>query len=157
MAEETRKMVRMLATDISGEMKLGRALRKIKGVSFMFSNAVCISAGIDKNKKIGDLGEEELKKIESLVKSPQMPPWMLNHRRDIETGSNLHFIGPALDLKKREDINLLKKMHSYKGVRHELGQPVRGQRTRSSFRTHATVGVSKKAIRQPAKKEAEKK
>ena len=38
----------------------------------------------------------------------------------------------------------MKKIHSYKGIRHESGLPVRGQRTRSSFRTGGIVGVSKK-------------
>jgi hypothetical protein len=42
-------------------------------------------------------------------------------------------------------------MRAYKGVRHELGQPVRGQRTRSSFRTQKTVGVARKKVVAAAK------
>jgi len=37
----------------------------------------------------------------------------------------------------------LKKMKSYKGWRHSLGQPVRGQRTRSHFRKGSAIGVMK--------------
>ncbi len=44
----------------------------------------------------------------------------------------------------------MRKIRCYKGIRHETGQPVRGQRTRSSFRTQKTVGVVKKKA-QPAK------
>ena len=44
----------------------------------------------------------------------------------------------------KSDIDSMKKMRCYKGIRHELGQPVRGQRTRSSFRTGGIVGVVKK-------------
>lgn len=76
--------------------------------------------------------------------SSSFPSWLLNRRKDVETGENSHLSGVALDLKKREDINRLRKIKSYKGFRHELGLPVRGQRTRSSFRRNKTVGVSKK-------------
>ena len=43
-----------------------------------------------------------------------------------------------------EDINLMKKIRSYKGIRHERGQKVRGQRTKSTGRTGTTVGVKRK-------------
>ena len=57
------------------------------------------------------------------------------------------------------DIDKLKKIRCYRGVRHMQGLPVRGQRTRSSFRKSGkTVGVSReKAARTKQKKEAEKK
>jgi small subunit ribosomal protein S13 len=145
---ETRKIVRFMATDIDGSMKLRRALMKLKGVDFMISNAVTKVTGIDPEKKIGDLGDSELKSLESAIKSPVFPAWMLNRRKDINTGLDKHIIGSEIDLEKREDINLMKRMKSYKGLRHEIGQPVRGQRTRSTFRTQKTVGVSKKAVKQ---------
>jgi len=75
----------------------------------------------------------------------------VNHRKYIETGKDLHVVGSELDLKKREDINFLKRMRAYRGVRHEFGLPVRGQRTRSSFRTQKTVGVAKKKVIAAAK------
>ncbi|HOW33966.1 MAG TPA: 30S ribosomal protein S13, partial [Methanoregulaceae archaeon] len=43
-----------------------------------------------------------------------------------------------------EDINLLRKIRCYRGIRHETGQKVRGQRTKSTGRTGLTVGVKKK-------------
>ena len=70
---------------------------------------------------------------------------MLNRRGDIETGADIHVMGMDLNMTLREDLDLMKKMRSYKGIRHERGLRVRGQRTRSSGRTGAIVGVSRKA------------
>ena len=117
----------------------------------MFSRSVCTATGIDGRRKVGMLSETEVKTLENFVKKPQLPTWMLNRRKDNETGDNIHLTMSDLDLKKREDINTMRRIRAYKGIRHELGQPVRGQRTRSSFRTQKTVGVSRKAIQQAAK------
>lgn len=153
MAQETqqKRIVRLLTTDIDGSLNVERALRKVKGVSFMFSKSVCTATGTDPKKKIGMLNESEVKMLEGFIKKPQLPGWMLNRRKDHETGENVHMTMADLDFKKREDINILKRIRAYKGIRHELGQPVRGQRTRSSFRTQKTVGVSRKTIQQAAK------
>ena len=49
-------------------------------------------------------------------------------------------------MKREFDIKRMKKIKSYKGARHSAGQPVRGQRTRSHFRSRGkAVGVTKKA------------
>ena len=148
---QTRKIVRIAATDIDGSTQLLRGLRKIKGVSFMYANAVCRKADIDGRKKLSDMSAEEVKRIGEDVNKPGISFWLLNRRKDPETGRNMHFIGPELDLHKREDINMLRRMRAYRGVRHEFGLPVRGQRTRSSFRTQKTVGVAKKKIMAAAK------
>mgnify|MGYP001603310734 FL=1 len=152
---EVRNMVRLMATDIAGRLHVINALRKIKGISFMFSHAICTNTGINPRAKIGSLNDNDLKTLENAIKSPSLPGWMLNRRKDIETGSNMHLIGTQIDLMRREDINLMRRMRSYKGVRHQMGQPVRGQRTRSSFRTSKrAVGVMKKAARVAAKAKA---
>ena len=155
--QETKRIVRIMTTDIDGSLNVERALRRVKGVSFMFSKSVCTALGLDPRKKVGNLGESEIKAIEGFIKAPQLPAWMLNRRKDPETGETTHLTMSALDLKKRDDINLLRKMRAYKGIRHELGQPVRGQRTRSSFRTSKSVGVSRKRIQQAAKPAAKPK
>ncbi len=143
-----KKIVRLLATDMNGELSVERALRNVKGIGVMFSKAITNVSGIDPDKKIGSLDDGELKKLEECIKAAEVPKWMLNRRKDRETGEDMHIVGASIDLKKREDINLLKRIRAYRGIRHELGQPVRGQRTRSTFRTQKTVGVSKKAARQ---------
>lgn len=149
---ETKRIVRLMSTDVSGELSVIRAMRKVKGISFMFANAACTTAGVDKRKKVGQLSESEIKSIENSIRNPQLPQWVLNRRKDPDTGSDTHVTMADLDLKRRDDINLMKRMHTYKGVRHELGQPVRGQRTRSSFRSSGrAMGVSKKKVQQAAK------
>ena len=149
--QETRRIVRILSTDIPGEVSTVRALRRVKGVSFMFANAACLSTGLDKRKPVGQLSEADVKSLERFIQKPALPSWMVNRRKDPETGDNLHLSMADLDLKRREDINQMKRIRSYKGIRHELGQPVRGQRTRSTFRTKGrAVGVSKKKA-MPAK------
>ena len=51
-----------------------------------------------------------------------------------------------LELQKEFDIKRLKKIKSYRGLRHSTGQPVRGQRTKSHFRTNRrkSSGINKK-------------
>jgi len=143
-------IVRVAATDIDAGVSVRNGLRKVKGISFMFANSICSASGIDPTKKLGTLTPDEIKTIEGIISNPAFPEWMLNRRKDFDTGKNMHYIGAMLDFRKREDINLLKKMRAYKGIRHELGLPVRGQRTRSSFRKNKTVGVSRKKA-QPGK------
>ncbi|MBI3190428.1 30S ribosomal protein S13 [archaeon] len=157
--QDIKRIIRIMSTDIDGNLSVERALRKVKGVSFMFSRAVCTSTGVDRKRKVGTLSDNERKGLENFISNPSLPAWMLNRRKDPETGKDMHITMADLSLRKREDINQMKRMHCYKGVRHELGQPVRGQSTRSTFRTQKSVGVSKKkAQAAPAKpKTAEKK
>ena len=145
MADEKKmqRMVRIMATDVDGSLSVIRALRKIKGIGFAFANALCLKCNIDPQQKVGLLGAEDAKRLEETVKTT-FPPWLVNRRNDPETGANRHLIGTQIQLQLREDINAMRKMRSYKGIRHELGQPVRGQRTRSTFRTNKSVGVSRK-------------
>jgi len=156
-----KRIIRIFSTDIDGDLSLINALRRIKGIGFMFANAVCLSTNVDRQKKIGELGEDEIRTIEAFIRNPEVPAWMLNRRKDPESGTDMHITKTDIDLLKREDINALRRMRAYRGVRHELGQPVRGQRTRSSFRTQRSVGVTKKSLRQapaaPKQGKAEKK
>lgn len=144
---EPRKIVRFLATDLPGNLAAERALRRIKGIGKTFSHALCLTSKVDPKKKIGLLSDSELQELAQAITNPTFPRWMLNRRRDPETGTDLHFTGSILDLRQRDDINTLRRIRAYRGVRHSLGQPVRGQRTRSSFRTQKSVGVMKKAAR----------
>jgi small subunit ribosomal protein S13 len=154
MAEEMRKIVRLLSTDIDGNLTVGRALRRVRGISFMYSRSVCRASGIDINRKLGTLNIDEVKKLEKYVRNPEVPAWLLNRRKDPDTGIDTHIVGGDIALMLREDINIMKRSRSYKGIRHEQGLPVRGQRTRSSFRSQKTVGVAKKKVRMEAKKAA---
>lgn len=141
---ETRKIVRFMEADIDGNTPLRKGLMRIKGVGFVLSNAVCLTTKLDPRKKMDMLSQEELKALENAIRNPTFPSWMLNRRKDMESGNDKHVFGNELQLVKREDINILRRIRAYRGIRHETGQPVRGQRTRSSFRTNKTLGVSKK-------------
>lgn len=147
---EIRRIVRFMETDLDGSMPLGKSMRRIKGIGFMFSNAICIETKMDPRKKIGLFSQDELKALENALRNPPFPSWMLNRRKSPTSGNVTHLFGTELQLTQREDINVLRRIRAYRGIRHELGQPVRGQRTRSSFRTNKTLGVSKKKA-QPAK------
>jgi small subunit ribosomal protein S13 len=154
------RIVRILSKDIEGAMKIYPGLTKIKGVSWALSNAICKSLKINKYRKIGSLTDEEIKKIADFVKNPKVPTHILNRRKDFETGENKHLIGVDLELQKDLDIKRLRKIKSYKGIRHGLGLPLRGQRTRSHFRKNKkkSVGIKKKtAKREPAQYEGNKK
>jgi len=141
------RIIRILETDIPGGINVYSGLARIKGVSWSFSSAVCNILKIDKKKKIGELSEKELSLISEIVKDPKIPNFLLNRRNDLETGKNVHLTGSDLDLRKEFDIKRLKKIKSYKGLRHALGLPVRGQRTRSHFRKNKSMGVVKKKKR----------
>lgn len=158
-----RELVRINNTDIHGKNGVYIGLTRIHGVSYSFSNAVCNLLSIDKNKKIGDLSEEEVKRIEETIKNPkQLPHFLYNRRKDFDTGENIHLSTSNLKLKVDFDIKKMKRLKTYKGVRHGLGQPVRGQRTKSHFRTGSSVGVMKKATKiaaapsKPGKRESKR-
>jgi len=133
-------LVRISRHDIPASKKLYAGLTRVKGVSWGISNVVCLKLGIDRTKKIGELSKDEIAKIEAFLKNPDIYDFMKNRRTDRETGETKHYIGVELDMKKDFDIRRLKKIRSYKGVRHMAGQPVRGQRTRSHFRKNSRGG-----------------
>ena len=82
---------------------------------------------------------------------------MLNRRKDRETGEDRHVVTSDLKFENEFDIKNLKKIKVYRGVRHSLGLPVRGQRTKAHFRHGKTVGVRKKSLVPAPKKERETK
>ncbi|MBI2545651.1 30S ribosomal protein S13 [Candidatus Woesearchaeota archaeon] len=148
-AEEIRHLVRIANTDLDGRKPVYYALTKIKGVNYMFSNFVATAAKVDKHKKTGLLSDGEVKRLEEAVKNPMIhnpPAWLLNRRKDAETGKDVHLTAADLDFAKDTDIKIMKKIKSYRGVRHILGLPVRGQRTKSNFRKNKgkVMGVKRK-------------
>jgi small subunit ribosomal protein S13 len=135
------KIVRILQTDVPADRTLYAGLTRIKGISWFISNAVCMNAKMDRTRKIDSLSKEEILKIEETIKEAKFPKFMINRRSDFTTGEDLHLSGNALDLAKELDVKRLKKIRSFRGLRHATGQPTRGQRTRSHFRTNRKKGV----------------
>lgn len=140
-------LIRIVQTDIPGNKNIFVGLTKIKGISFSMSNAVCHSLKLDKKRKIHSLTPEEIDKISHYIKNPEVPEFLKNRRFDFENGKSQHLSLTELDLTKEFDIKRLKKIKSYKGIRHSYGLPVRGQRTKSHFRKKSknrVVGVKSK-------------
>ena len=143
-------IVRIANTDLPGEKPVVVALPGVKGVGTRTAEIIADRLELDRRARIGDLPDAKIEEIEkTLIELPDIvPPWLLNRRNDPESGDDYHRTGPDLDAALRKDINLMKKIRCYKGVRHETGQKVRGQRTRSNGRSGLTVGVMTKAARQ---------
>ena len=136
---EFREIIRLGDKDIRGKVPMGHALTKPKGSSYMFANAVCKVLNLDIKKKCGDYTVKEVEKIEDAIRNPEkynIPTWLMNRRRDRETGEDKHILSSDLDLAKQFDIRFMRKVKSYKGVRHAAGsKKVRGQSTKSTGRT----------------------
>ena len=144
---EFKHLIRIANTDLEGKKHILYALRKIKGVDIMFANMACACAGIEKTKKAGELLDGEAEKLNDIILNPVKygaPEWMLNRRKDIETGEDTHLLMADLDFAKEQDIKRMKKCKSYKGLRHQWGLPVRGQRTKSNFRRQKGKGLGVK-------------
>lgn len=132
--KQFKSLIRISNTDIDANSKVYKGLTSIKGISWAVSNAICNKLSLNKNKKISELTEEEIKKIEEFIKNPEIYDFLKNRQKDLESGISKHLTGADLSLQNEFDIKRMKKIKSYKGIRHSLGQPVRGQRTKSHFR-----------------------
>lgn len=146
-SSEFRYIVRIGGLDISGTEKVAYGLAKIKGIGVNTAYALCRILNIDPESRIGLLTDEDVERIEEFLSNPSkygLLNWMYNRRRDVKTGEDLHLYGPDLIIAVREDIETMKKIKSWKGVRHSLGLKVRGQRTRTTGRLGVTVGVRKR-------------
>jgi len=147
MADKNLKgIVRIMETNLDGSKPVKIAIRSIKGISFMFSNAIASICSFS-DKIVGELTDDEIKQLEEIIENPEkynIPTWMFNRKFDPVTGKDIHLAVSKLDFTHRMDLNVMKKLKTYKGMRHSVGLPVRGQKTRSSFRKGSTVGVRKK-------------
>ena len=145
--QQLKPFFRVLNTDLIGEKPISQALLKVPGVGFSLANAICSYLKIPKIKKAGSMSDEDAKRIEAFLKTGKdVPHWMLNRRHDENDGETKHLLASDLKYNLENDIKRLKKIKAYRGIRHALGQPTRGQRTRSHFRHGRAVGVQKTKI-----------
>jgi len=148
-AQEFRHIVRILGSDSAGTLKVSYAVTSIKGVSLSLSNAILKKAEINPELRSGFLTEADIEKIEDVVKDPAkygIPAWMMNRRKDTETGKDLHLISADLVLRTKNDIDDAKAIRSWRGYRHAYGLKVRGQRTKTTGRSGKSLGVKKKTL-----------
>jgi small subunit ribosomal protein S13 len=144
--EDIKYFVRVSNTDLDGTKAVHVALTGIKGVGMHSAAVIAQLAKVDEFALMGKLEEEQVDRIREVVDNyaERVPKWMVNRPKDVYTGEVRHLFGSDVVTTRDEDINLLRKIRCYRGVRHDTGQKVRGQRTKSTGRTGSTVGVRRK-------------
>lgn len=122
-------MVRLLGITLPDDKRIEYGLTLLYGIGWSNANKILNQANIDKNKKIKDLSENDLKKIVSIIEK-------------------VYKVEGDLREEVSENIKRLREIGSYRGQRHLRNLPVRGQRTRSNARTkrgkRKTVGALRK-------------
>ncbi len=108
-------MLRISGVDIPEQKKVAFALRYIHGVGPKVAADVIHRSNIDENKRARDLTSEEIGRIQTVLEQ--------------------YVIEGDLKRKVADDIDRLKRIRSYRGLRHIAGLPVRGQRTRTNSRS----------------------
>merc|ERR1719194_137015 len=144
---EFQHILRVLNTNIDGRHKVPFAITAIRGIGRRFANIVCKKAEVDLNKRAGELNNDEIERLVTIIQNPRqfkVPDWMLNRKKDFKDGKYSQVVSNTLDMKLREDLERLKKIRAHRGLRHYWGLRVRGQRTKTTGRKGRTVGVSKK-------------
>ncbi|HEV2428291.1 MAG TPA: 30S ribosomal protein S13 [Thermoplasmata archaeon] len=147
-----RYIVRLAGSDLDGRRPTAMALTGVRGIGRRVATVACHLANVNPSEMIGNLPESTVDGIETVLGglATGLPPWMLNHPTDSTTGETHHYVSADLETARRDDVNRMKMIRSYRGVRHERGQKVRGQRTRSNGRTGMAAGVLKKAAKEAA-------
>ncbi len=161
-APNFKHLVRIANTDLAGNKPIAYALRRIRGVGFMYANMACRLANIEPLTKTGMLNDKDIATLEAIITKPllhDVPAWFFNRRKDYETGEDKHLLGPTIKFVQDNDVRRLQKIRAYRGLRHAAGLPTRGQRTRSNFRKNKgkTLGVQRAKIAAAPKSEKEKK
>jgi small subunit ribosomal protein S13 len=124
-------VARIAGVDLPKQKRSEIGLTYIYGIGRSSSQQILTKAGVDWNKRISDLTDEEVAKIRSIITSDYKVEGAV--RSEVQ-----------MNIKRLTDIG------SYRGIRHRRGLPVRGQRTRTNARTRKgkrkTVAGRKKAI-----------
>ena len=144
--EKFQHILRVMNTNIEGKRKVPFALTAIKGVGRRYAHVVCKKANVDVTKRAGELSDEEVEKLITIMGNPRqykIPDWFLNRQKDVKDGKFAQVMSNTLDSKIREDLERLKKIRTHRGLRHFWGLRVRGQHTKTTGRRGRTVGVSK--------------
>jgi len=151
MSREFNYIVRLHGTNIDGTKTVPYALTEVKGVGIRLARSIVKQLELDATERLGSLSDADIKRLEKAIDNPLsigLPVWMINRQKDPMTGEDLHLTASDLDLRIKDDIDLMRETRSWKGERHARGLKVRGQRTKTTGRTGRSVGVSKTRARQ---------
>ena len=110
-------MARLFGTEIPNEKRIEASLPYIYGIGHSTSKRILEQAGINPDIRTGQLTDEQLTKIVQVI-----------------TTDGILIEG---DLRREEALNIkrLIEINSYRGKRHRMGLPLRGQRTKTNART----------------------
>ena len=135
----------MADTDMDGLKTLSTALTSVKGVGPRTAIQICKNTGFSPSSLAGHLSTEEQETLRIAIEgyAEPVPLWMLTRQSDVDTGASLHLTGQQVTLTLKDDIERLRTMKCYRGVRHASGNKVRGQRGRSNGRGVLTLGVKR--------------
>lgn len=109
-------MPRLLGVDIPNDKSAAVSLTYLYGVGPKTARALCHKAGIDPQRKAREMADDELSRLAALMERDYVVEGPL--RRQVQ-----------------QNVNRLRDIKCYRGIRHRLGLPVRGQRTRTNART----------------------
>ncbi|EHM09765.1 30S ribosomal protein S13 [Thermanaerovibrio velox DSM 12556] len=125
-------MARIAGVDLPREKRIEIALTYIYGIGLTTSRRILAATGVNPDTRTKDLTDEEAQRIRNEIENNYKVEGDL--RREV-----------AMNIKRLMDIGC------YRGLRHRLGLPVRGQRTRTNARTRKgpkrTVAGKKKAVK----------
>ena len=147
MSREFNYIVRLHGSNLDGTKAVPYAMSDIKGIGVRMALSLVKAAGVDPTYRLGSLSDAEVKRLEDTLGNPELsglPNWMLNHRKDPITGKDIHLLASDLDMRTKDEIDLMRETRSWKGDRHARGIKVRGQHTKTTARKGRSVGVSKK-------------
>ncbi len=126
-------MPRILGVDIPDNKRLEISLRYLYGIGPTLATQICDELKISRDLRAHQLSSDDIARITTFIQNKFVVEGDL--RRQIQN-----------------NIKRLVSIHSYRGMRHRLGLPVRGQRTRTNSRTRKgprkTVAGRKKAPQQ---------
>ena len=125
-------MARIAGVDLPREKRVEIGLTYIYGIGRKLSNDILKASGVNPDTRVKDLTEEDISKLRDYI----------DHHLKVEG-----------DLRREVSMNIKRLMDigCYRGLRHRLGLPVRGQRTKTNARTRKgpkrTVAGKKKATK----------
>jgi len=109
-------MARVVGVDLPRDKRTEAGLQAIYGIGLTRARAILAKSGVNPDKRVRDLTDEEVSKLSVVVQNDYKVEGDL--RREV-----------ASNIKRLMDINC------YRGMRHKRGLPVRGQRTHTNART----------------------
>jgi len=121
---------RIIGVDIPNDKRIEIALTYIHGIGRQISNEILKKVNIDPSTRANKISPDEINRLN-------------------ETIQNEYTVEGDLRREVSSNIKRLMQIHSYRGMRHRMGLPVRGQRTSTNARTRkgprrSAVAIKKK-------------